>query len=316
MNHFKDFLIKLQTLDIKVNQRNKVINGQSGQINYYDISHQNPYLSASFKNELKELKELAVTDILNLPREQIIFQLQRLSDVKKLFSRFWHNLHNSHAPRGAEYILDYVLSLDLDSIFIAPGLSTSDNAIADDNLINDLSDTVRARENILKELEEAVSKVIDILKEGGKIVDAESPNKLTKASPVFKDEIVKEFFTVLKNYFSANAQQQLLELLTTKEDADEPLLFYGPGNQLADTFKQLYSANLITSCNKSELEDWIQTNFLYRDKGMQKHYTEKYLKDIISSNTKGCQSPLLDVKKSEGKFYLSVLHKNDRNQKR
>lgn len=108
----------------------------------------------------------------------------------------------------------------------------------------------------------------------------------------------------------------MLTLLTTKGDADEPLLFNGSGNQLADAFKQLYSSNLITSCNKSEPENWIQTNFQYRDRGIQKHYTEKYLKDIISSNTKECQSPLFNVKKSEGKFYLSVLHRNDKNQKR
>ncbi|MEJ7737150.1 MAG: hypothetical protein WKF97_06965 [Chitinophagaceae bacterium] len=207
------------------------------------------------------------------------------------------------------------MSLDLNSIFIAPSLSHTDNAVADDNLINDLVDTVRARENILKEFEEAVSKVIDLSKETEKIVNDELPKKLTKAYPVFKEEIVHEFFTIVKNYFSAKDQQHLLKLLTT-EDAVEPLLFNGPGNQLADAFKQLYSSNLITSCNKSELEGWIQTNFQYRDKGAQKHYTEKYLKDIISSNTKGCQSPLFDVKKSEGKFYLSPLHRNNRNQKR
>ena len=79
MIHFKDFLLKLQTLDIKVNQRNKVIDGQPSRISFYDISHENPYLSALFKNELKELKELAVTDILNLPREQIILSSRPIS---------------------------------------------------------------------------------------------------------------------------------------------------------------------------------------------------------------------------------------------
>lgn len=161
-----------------------------------------------------------------------------------------------------------------------------------------------------------MSKVIDSSKETEKIIDAELLKKPTKANPVFKKEIVHDFFTIIKNYFSAKDQEYLLELLTTKEDVDEPLLFNGPGNQLADAFKQLYSSNLITSCNKSELEGWIQTNFQYRDKGIQKHYTEKYLKDIISSNTKGCQSPLFDVKKSEGQFYLSVLRRNNKNQKR
>jgi hypothetical protein len=316
MIHFKDFLIKLQALDIKVNQRNKVINGQSGRISFYDISHQNPYLSASFKNEIKELKELAVTDILNLPREQIIFQLQRLGDVKELFSRFWHKLYKSDAPRSSEHSLDYLLSLDLNSIFIAPGLSHTDNAITDDNFINDLTDSVRARENILKEFEEAVSKVIDLPKETEKTASTGSPRKLPKAYPVFKEEILHGFFALVKNYFTAQDQQCLLKILTTQEDARKPLLFNGPGNQLADAFKQLYSSNLLTSCNKSELEGWIQANFQYRDKGMQKSYSEKYLKDIISSNTKDCQSPLFDVKKSDGKFYLSPLHKNERNQKR
>lgn len=316
MQHFKEFLIKLQTLDIKVNQRNKVVDGQRGQINFYDISHQNPYLSATFKNYLKELKELAITDILNLPREQIIFQLQRLSDVKERFSRFWHNLYNSDVPSGPDHLLNYLFSLDLNSIFIAPDLSYTDNALADDNIINDLTDVISGRENILKEFEEAVSKVVDLSKETEKIVRTEVPRKLSRAYPVFKEEIVAEFFTIIKNYFSAKDQEQLLQLLTTGEDAIEPLLFNAPGNQLADALKQLYSANLITSCNKSELEYWLKTNFQYRDKGIQKHYTEKYLKDIISTNAKGCQSPILDVKKFEGKFFLTTLHKNDRNQKR
>lgn len=77
MQHLKDFLIKLQTLDIKINERKKVINGELSQIKFYDISHQNAYLNSSFKNDLKEAKELAITDILNLPREQIIFQKKR-----------------------------------------------------------------------------------------------------------------------------------------------------------------------------------------------------------------------------------------------
>ncbi len=316
MQHFKDFLIKLQTLDIKVNERNKVINGQLQKTSFYDLSHQNPFLSAPFKNELKELKELAITDILNLQREQIIFQLQRLSDVKELFSRFWHNYYNSHLPRGTRDLTQYFYSLNLDDIFIAPHLYFANNAIADDNLINDLEDSIRARENSLKEFEEAVSKAIELPKGAQKNVISPLIKKEIKAHPVFKEEIVQELFAIIKNYFSLKDQELLLKLLTTNDDTNEPLLFNGPGNQLADAFKQLYLSNLIISCNKTELESWIQTNFRYRDKGVQKQYTQKYLQDIISSNTKECQSPLFNVKKSEGQFYLSVLHRNDKNQKK
>jgi len=161
-----------------------------------------------------------------------------------------------------------------------------------------------------------VSKAIDLPKEAETIPNVEAPKRVTKSSPVFKEEIVPEFFSIIKSYFSSGHQELLLKLLTTGEDAAEPLLFNGQGNQLADAFKQLYLSNLITSCNKSELESWIQTNFRYRDKGVYKSYLERYLQDIISTNTKGCQSPLLDVKKSEGQFHLSVLHRNDKNQKR
>lgn len=198
MQHFKEFLIKLQTLDIKVNQRNKIINGEVQKISFYDISHQNPFLSASFKNELKELKELAITDILNLPREQIIFQLQRLTDVKELFGKFWHNFYHSNVPAQTEHLLDYLFSLDLHTIFIAPTLSQADHAVVEAAIIDDLMDSIRARENILKEFEEAVSKVVDLSKETEKSVNTKPLKKVAKANPVFKGEIVQEFFKIVK----------------------------------------------------------------------------------------------------------------------
>jgi hypothetical protein len=213
-------------------------------------------------------------------------------------------------------LTEYFYSLNLHNIFIAPNSYFADHAIADDNLINDLEDSIRAWENSLKEFEEAVSKAIDLPKEPEKSVVIPTTKKEIKATPVFKEEIVQELFTIIKNYFSLKDQELLLKLLTTNEDTNEPLLFNGPGNQLADAFKQLYLSNLIISCNKTELESWIQFKFRYRDKGVQKQYTQKYLQDIISSNTKECRSPLFNIKKSEGQFYLSVLHRNDKNQKR
>ena len=75
------------------------------------------------------------------------------------------------------------------------------------------------------------------------------------------------------------------------------LVFMGNGKQLAEAFKQLFDANLIAACNKAELQNWIKTHFVYREKGIQKNLTEKYLQDIISSNTKACKSPLFDARK-------------------
>src|SRR5438045_2840464 len=95
MQDFKEFIIKLQTIDIKINQRNVVGCTDIKPEKFYDISHENPFLSSSFKNEMKRLRELALTDILMLQREQIIFQVQRLGDVRGKFRKFWENYHKA-----------------------------------------------------------------------------------------------------------------------------------------------------------------------------------------------------------------------------
>jgi hypothetical protein len=106
-----------------------------------------------------------------------------------------------------------------------------------------------------------------------------------------------------------------VELLAATDLVITPIIFNGPGNQLGDAFKQLFDSNLIVGCNKAELESWIQQNFRYQDKGTVKSYTGKYLQDIISSNTKACQSPLFDVRKNGGQFYLLPLTRNTKNLK-
>jgi hypothetical protein len=65
-------------------------------------------------------------------------------------------------------------------------------------IFDDLTDSIRARQDILKEFEEAVSKVIDLPKEAETITDVEAPQKVTKTGPIFKEEIVQEFFAIAK----------------------------------------------------------------------------------------------------------------------
>src|SRR5688500_18498818 len=103
MKHFKDFLIKLQTLDIKINKRKAALNSKEHEVSYYDISHENPFLNPEFKIALKQIFEHALTDVLNLPREQVIFQLQRLENVNGLFSRFWDKYYHLNVPIGSQY---------------------------------------------------------------------------------------------------------------------------------------------------------------------------------------------------------------------
>lgn len=314
MKHFKDFLIKLQTLDIRISQKKSNRDGILRELNYYDISHESPYLSNTFKNELKELRELALTDILNLPAEQILFQLQRLAELKEKFKKFWYNFNYSITPLGSENFTEYLFSLDLDGIFIVPSLSIQDQAIADDYFIDDLKDTIRAREKTLLEFEQSVLKVIPNNKEPEKPTINKPVNR-EEAKPVFKEGAAEIFYDLIKDYFKSEDQPLLKNLLTSGLDVSGPLIFKGQGNKLSDAFKQLFEANLIISCNKSELIAWILLHFKYTDKGSVRSYTEKYLQDIISSNTKSCQSPILDVRQKDGHFHILPVKRNNRNYK-
>jgi len=314
MKHYKDFIIKLQTIDIKITPKRLVRDGNQPEFSIYTISHENPYLSSTFRNELKELKELALIDILNLSAEQIQLQLQRLDEFKDQFQKFWHNLKRSNAPAGNEHLTELLYSLCLSDIFIVPELSFEDHATADENFIDDLQDSIRARQKALAEFEQSVLKVIQPGKEGEKTNNTK-PVKKEELRPVFKEGVAVDFYDLVKDYFKSEDQPYLKRLLTNELHVNHSFIFNSNGNQLADAFKQLIEANLIVGCNKTQLITWIINYFAYIDKGTVKNYSEKYLLDIISSNTKSCQSPILDIRKKEGQFVISPLQRNARNHK-
>ncbi|MCX2492993.1 hypothetical protein OQX63_05890 [Pedobacter sp. PF22-3] len=74
------------------------------------------------------------------------------------------------------------------------------------------------------------------------------------------------------------------------------MIFKGNSNKLADAFKQPYEANLIVGCNKAELEKWILKHFSYSNGVKVNEYSEGWLSAIISSDTKVCKSPILEVR--------------------
>jgi len=91
MEHFKKFLIRLQTFNIRNTTRKKNADSypyNTKEVQFYDLRHENPDLSSSFKSEVKELSELAITDLLNLAPVQIALQLKRLESTKELYRKF------------------------------------------------------------------------------------------------------------------------------------------------------------------------------------------------------------------------------------
>ncbi len=114
--------------------------------------------------------------------------------------------------------------------------------------------------------------------------------------PVLKPEAVQTVFDILKDFFSTEQQNELKQVLETGNNTNNPLIFLDNGNRLADAFKQLKKADIITGCEQKELENWIGKNFKYRYRQVIKEYTPRYLNDIISTNKVKCQSPLLNVR--------------------
>ena len=94
MQDFKNFIIRVQTFVI--------FPDNVGEINS--------------SNSLFELKESALTDVLNQPEEQIYFQIQRLELIRQIFIDFWKN-HDTIPDYTRKEKATYFACLELESYF-------------------------------------------------------------------------------------------------------------------------------------------------------------------------------------------------------
>lgn len=136
---------------------------------------------------------------------------------------------------------------------------------------------------------------------------SEERTPLSKITPVFVAEYIPQIFEILKDFFSKEDQDKLLEILQNGGDVSKPLFFKESGNRLADVFKQLIDNDIILGCPKKELEAWIGRNFLYRFRDQVKGYTPRYLSDIISSSYDKCQKPILNTKRDNATGNLLII---------
>ena len=123
----------------------------------------------------------------------------------------------------------------------------------------------------------------------------ETEQETVEIKPVLKPEAVQTVFDILKDFFSTEQQSELKQLLETGNNTGKHLIFLDNGNRLADAFKQLKNKDIITGCDKKELEIWIGKNFKFRYRKEIREYKPHYLNDIISTNKDKCQNPLLNV---------------------
>lgn len=329
MKQLNKFLIRLQTFELKTLELSKPsTNGISNEVkSYYDLSHENPYLSIAFSKELKFLCEQALTDILTLPKEQVHFQIKRLKSIQELFDKFWEGFYTDIPRDIAQKNNNIWNNIYLPDFFIVHGIEkVAFHIKITDQFLDDIEDSVRAREEILEYFAETATNAIcddenDKSKVNSKVSEQTSIGKLTLGTELrpfnfSTDEAMMGFYDLIKAWFSDNDKSRLLKLLRSEssDNMQERLIFHGKGNQLADAFKQMFEGNLIVGCSKQVLQNWIAENFLFGDIGNPKAYNKKYLSDIISSTVRECQSPILNVRKTNNGYYgVFPVYRNKKN---
>lgn len=296
MEDFKNFLIRLQTFDFNVGKRNAKTSRPPYEVvkqPFYELAHENVHLNPLFESELIKLKELSATDMLGLQKAQITTQLKRLDQLKEKFSKLEDRYFTTYRGLEEHERRRFLFKLKLQEDFIVNNLHPGQyDILVSDQLLDDILDSLEAKRKHLLEFEKDILKVLS--NEEVSVID----DKNLQTIPIFiSPGIIEEVYAILHPYFHNDEKEKLKGILNNRDSG--PVTFNGQGIQLADAFKHLYEANLIVGCTKSELQIWIRKNFDYIDKGIVKHFPEKYLGDIISSNSKICQSPILDAKRKE-----------------
>jgi hypothetical protein len=137
---------------------------------------------------------------------------------------------------------------------------------------------------------------------GDASTDSDQPlnDNLHKSVPYFLPEYRTLLLEILKSHFNSDQHEDLSKLITDPHQKSPILTFLGNGNKLPDAFKKLIQENIITQCNKKELEAWISKNFRYFSNMQFQNYTLKYLNDIISTQSDKCKTPILKISSSNG----------------
>lgn len=106
-------------------------------------------------------------------------------------------------------------------------------------------------------------------------------------------------FSILKDFFDTEQQEEFKEVLTTFGTSKNKLIFKSNANKFTDTFKKLFENNFIVGCQKTDLIDWIVLNFkfIYRNEG--KEFKTKTVEQIISGNQTFCKKPIIEIKNGQ-----------------
>lgn len=335
MQNLALFLTTIQTFNLhtvtKADLKSPI--KQDGEKRAYSLAHETHYYdSFTFKSEIRVLKDMALIDLLSLNDISLKRELDQLKKLKERFKLLWTNFHQHYSELRAEYPRNFIFSIQLQYLFIVNNLQADHSDIyVGDEFVESLNDSLKIRDKFLSELVNEIEEILypkETFEEwlakqekqpGAENTNPDEPVKIPynpdAGLPKFSELAKEHFLKLLKDYFLESQHAQLSELIDKGTPPETQLIFKGYGNKLADAFKQLYEANLIVGCNKAELEKWILKYFSYSIKDKVSEYTEGWLSAVISSDTKSCKSPILEVRIKDKVPYIVPTVKNKKNSK-
>ena len=329
------FLSKIQTFNLLIVKKSELKSPIKEDENKqaYSLAHETHYYdSFTYKSEIRVLKDMALIDLLSLNDISLKREFEQLKKLKERFKLIWINFHQNYSELTAEYPSNFIFSIQLDYLFIVNNLQSDYKDIyIGDEFVESLHDTLRIRDKFLSELINEVDEILNPRetfeewmakqKSSKQIEDptAELHQKIpynpNAGRPKFNHQYIDDFLQLIRTYFSEEHFSQLDALIKAEEQPASQMIFNGNSNKLADAFKQLYEANLIVGCNKTELEKWILKHFLYSNGDKVNEYSEGWLSAIISSDTKVCKSPILEVRMKDKVPILVPTVRNKKNSK-
>ncbi|MGF7080802.1 hypothetical protein [Mucilaginibacter sp. UYCu711] len=345
MQHLKEFLVRLQTFNLRIIPQDISIykdleHSKTRQIDTYDITCETQYYdSFSYKSELRVLKDMAFIDLLSLDTERMELQLEQLRKVAERFKQLWKNWHDHHKEWTQDYKSYYIFTIQLDTLFIVKNLQSDSSGIAiSGQFVEDLGDSLKLREMFLKELIGDIEKrlappkptfadflhskmpeqMTDESSEAGveeepleEQISAQEAAKPVGHYPTFTAGTTAQLYHILKDYFIPEDHARLEKLLLEDEPPEPPLIFRGQANQLADAFKQLFDARMIVSCRMVDLQKWIAPKFKYiNNQSEVRNLSDDYLSGLMSEHSRPCKSPILQIKQKEDKFLILPAPRN------
>lgn len=120
-------------------------------------------------------------------------------------------------------------------------------------------------------------------------------NEDLEIKPIFNQDLIEDLHNILKHFFDKENHSILKILFETGNNTSYKLLFKDNGNRLADTFKQLIENDLITGCEKKDLEQWTINNFKYLYRNKAKDYKPDTIQKTISRKDYPCKKPIIEI---------------------